>query len=151
MHSAPAVSYPVGRSHFYGQLLVAAVLLGGGSLFAWITQSDERAFRHMAGAALWLGSATAAIVTWLRSPHGLLTWDGQNWTWTCRDMPRQVELIVVLDSKSTLLLLLRGMSALDSWVWLERSAAPTRWLPLRRAVFAPQVKNAIRDADGMLP
>ena len=150
MYSAPAVSYPVGRSHFYGQLLVGALVLGCCSLALWIMQSDACVFRHLAVAALWLGSATVAVVAWLRSPHGLLTWDGQNWTWTCRDVSREVVVSVTLDSQSTLLLHLRVTGASDGWVWLERRIAPTRWLPLRRAVFAPRATNATRDADGVL-
>lgn len=151
MHSAPSVSYPVRRSHFYGQVLAGALLLGGLSLAAWIMQSDTYALQHLAAAACWLGSATVAVVTWLRSPTGLLTWDGQNWTWTSGLESRQVVLSVTLDSQSTLLLHWRVTGASNGWVWLERRTAPTRWLPLRRAVFAPRATSAIRDAGGVLP
>lgn len=150
MHSAPSVSYPVGRSHFYGRVLVGALVLGGFSLAAWIMQSDTYALKHLAAAAWWLGSATAAVVTWLRSPNGLLTWDGQSWTWTSGLVSRQVVLSVKLDSQSTLLLHWRVIGASNGWIWLERRTAPTRWLPLRRAVFAPPAANPIRDADHVL-
>lgn len=151
MYSAPAVSYPVGRSHLYGQLLVGALLLGFGSLAAWIMQADTHSFRHLAAVTLWVVSAAAAIVAWWRSPHGLLTWDGQNWTWTCGETSRQVVLSMTLDSQSSLLLRWREAGASEGWVWLERRTAPTRWMPLRRAVFAPQVANAARDACVVLP
>ncbi|HEY8904878.1 MAG TPA: hypothetical protein VIM63_02450 [Rhodoferax sp.] len=151
MHSAPSVSYPVGRSHFYGQVLAGALLLGGFSLAAWIMQSDTYALKHLLAVALWLGSAVVAVMVWLRSPHGLLIWDGQNWTWACRDVSHSVVLSVMLDSQSTLLVHWQVTGASNGWVWLERRAAPTRWLPLRRAVFAPRVTNADRRADGVLP
>jgi toxin CptA len=150
MYSAPAVSYPVGRSHFHGQLLVGAIVLSGFSLAMWIMQSDVRAFRHLVVAALWLGSATVAIVAWLRSPHGVLTWDGRDWTWTCHDVSHPVVPSVMLDSQSALLVHWRVTGASNGWIWLERRTAPTRWLPLRRAVFAPLAANAVRDADDVL-
>lgn len=150
MYSAPAVSYPVGRSHFYGQVLAGALLLGGFSLVTWIMQSDTYASKHLAAVACWLGSAAVAVVAWLRSPSGLLTWDGQNWTWTSGSVSRQVALRVTLDSQNILLLQWRATGAANGWVWLERRTAPTRWLPLRRAVFAPPAANVVRDADQVL-
>jgi toxin CptA len=151
MYCAPAVSYPVGRSVFYGQLLLGALLLGGFSLVVWIIQSDARAFRHLVAGVLWLGSAIVAVVVWLRSPRGLLTWDGQSWTWTGRGVSRLVVLRVMLDGQGTLLLHWREIGVSEGWVWLDRRTAQTRWQPLRRAVFAPQVASTTRDVDGVLP
>ncbi len=47
MHSAPAVSYPVGRSHFHAVLLIGVLTVGAGSLIAWIAQSDAVSLRHV--------------------------------------------------------------------------------------------------------
>ena len=57
MHSAPAVSYPVGRSHFHGVMLAGVLLVSAATLTAWTMQSDTAGIRHLAAALLWLASA----------------------------------------------------------------------------------------------
>jgi len=149
MHSAPAVSYPVGRSHFHAVLLIGVLTVGAGSLIAWIAQSDAVSLRHVTMAVLWLISGWMSWQAWFHSSVGVLTWDGQHWTWVCGDDGRLVDLRVTMDTQHTLLLHLRAPGSPGWWVWLERRTAPMRWLPMRRAVFAPQ-SGAHGQDDGLV-
>jgi len=151
MDNAPAVSYPVGRSRFQGWLLLAVLLAGASSLVVWTMQSDQSSGRHLAAVGLWLATASVAVRAWFRSPVGLLTWDGKTWNWIINDQTRQVTLSTILDSQSALLLHLRTPGAPPLWLWPERHTAPTRWLALRRAVFASQTAASTPAADGVVP
>jgi toxin CptA len=151
MHSAPAVSYPVGRSSFYGTLLVGIHVIGGSVLLAWAVVSDVLGLGHVAAFALWLASAALAMWSWRRAPAGALTWDGQHWLWTSGDLSHPVVLSVALDLQSLMLIQLCSSEAPSLWVWLERRAAPARWRPCRRAVFARRPGDPARDADRVAP
>jgi len=151
MHSAPAVSYPVGRSSFYGTLLLGIHLIGASVLSAWAAVSDAPGLGHVAAFALWLTSASLSMWSWRRAPAGALTWDGQHWLWTGGDLSHPVALSVALDLQSLMLIQLCSSEAPSLWVWLERRAAPARWRPCRRAVFARQPVDQAHDADWVAP
>jgi hypothetical protein len=151
MHSAPAVSYPVGRSYFYLALLVGVLAMGACSLIAWGIVSDALGLRHLAAMLLWLTAVGVALLSWLRTPTGVITWDGQNWIWTCQDSALPVALCVTMDLQIVMLMRLQSSVAPSHWVWLERRVVPGRWLACRRAVFGRQPPDRARDADLVAP
>jgi len=151
MHSAPAVSYPVGRCRFQGFVLAGLLVTGACALVAWAVQSEASAARQLGAALLWLLCALIAVRSWLRSPSGLLTWDGQLWHWAGSGEPHPVALCMTFDSQTTLLLHLQAAHAPSIWVWLEQRAAPLRWLACRRAVFGPKPPATAADSAGVAP
>ena len=151
MYDAPAVSYPVGRSRFQGWLLAAVMAVSAGSLSVWFMQSDQAGWRQLAALGLGLVTSSVALLSWFRSPAGLLTWDTKIWLWCSGDEARQVKVSAVLDGQSTLLLHLRLPGDRSLWIWPQRHTVPARWLALRRAVFARQSTALIPDADGFTP
>jgi len=151
MHSAPAVSYPVGRSSFYAAFMLGLHGLSAGIWVAWGMVSDAFGLGHLAVLALWIISAAVAVWAWLRSPTGSLIWDGQHWIWASGELSRTVALSVTLDLQRLMLMQLRSSDAPPLWLWLERGAAPARWRPWRRAVFARQKQSQTRDADWVAP
>jgi hypothetical protein len=147
MHSAPAVSYPVGRSFFYGALLVGIHVIGASVLLAWVVASDAPRLGQVLGGMLWLASVAVAMLSWWRSPTGTLTWDGQHWIWADGEESHPVTLSVTLDIQNLMLMYLGASEVPKLWVWLERRSAPTRWRAYRRAVFARQPADQARDVD----
>lgn len=151
MHSAPAVSYPVGRSSFYGALLIGIHVIGASVLLAWVVAVDAPGLGQALAGMLWLASVAVAILSWWRSATGTLTWDGQHWIWAGGDGSHPVSLFVTLDIQNLMLMHLRASEVPKLWVWLERRSAPTRWRACRRAVFARQPADQARDADWVAP
>ena len=151
MHSAPAVTYPVGRCRFHAGLLAGLLVLGAGVLVTWVQHSDAIALRHAAAGVLWLVCALAALRLWWRSPIGSLTWDGQLWTWAGEGASYPVALRMTLDTQTALLLRLQPDGAPSLWVWLEQRRAPTRWLACRRAVFGPKSAATVTDPGWVAP
>ncbi len=148
MHSAPAVSYPVGRSHFQGYLIVLVALCGAVLLVAWVAQADTVGARHVGIAVLYLLLTLWSVRQWLRVVGGTLAWDGLCWTWTMAGEAVVVVPAVTLDSQSGLLLCLHPQTGRCYWVWPERRLASTRWLAFRRAVFG---KIATPEVAGVMP
>lgn len=141
MHSAPAVSYPVGRSYFQACLLTTLALLTALVMVVWVFQSALPDLRHVAAALLWLLTAAWSTWQWLQTPSGSLAWDGRCWTWSDARSTQAVQLAVVLDMQSCLLLRLHVLAdQCTVWVWPERRSAWVRWQALRRAVFSQQPK-----------
>lgn len=152
MHSAPAVTYPVGRCRFHAGLLAGLLVMGAGVLVTWVQHDDAIAMRHAAAGLLWLICALAVVRLWWRSPTGSLTWDGQLWTWAGEGgEPYPVALSMTLDSQTALLLRLQADGAPSLWVWLEQRRAPARWLPCRRAVFGPKPPATVTDPGWVAP
>src|SRR5438445_3812340 len=82
MHSAPSVSYPVGRSRLAGAMLLLAWMLGAGAIALWCAQVQPSAARVLGATALVLASGATAGWTWVRTPQGKLAWDGDSWSWS---------------------------------------------------------------------
>jgi len=141
MHSAPAVSYPVGRSRFQGWLLVLTGLVGLLVGLIWSRQSDLAGWRQGLYVATLLGTCVMAVQAWRRSPCGSLRWDGQAWSWTERDISVCAVLSVHLDLQFFLLLSLRTDTGSRIWLWPERRTMAVRWNALRRAVFSHRGAN----------
>jgi hypothetical protein len=151
MHSAPAVSYPVGRSRFQGWLV--GLTCSGGVLagLLWRYQTGLAGWRQWLFAMIMLGTSVAAARAWRRAPQGSLRWDGQAWSWTARDASVCGVLAVHLDLQFCMVLSLRTDTGARRWFWPERRAEVALWQALRRAVFsrggADQPPDAGADVD----
>jgi toxin CptA len=135
MHSAPSVSYPVGRSAFAGWLYAALALLGALAFLTWVLASSFGWRQVMALVAV-LASAGLALQGWRRSPVGVLLWDGESWAWQKGEVIASGHPEIALDLQSRLLLRWRPNSGRVLWFWLERSSDPSHWDALRRAVYS---------------
>ena len=139
MHSAPSVSYPVGRCAFQVWLFVGLNLFTSAVLVAW-------ALHQGLGFVWWAAAAAFAIAAYLGWQAlryaATLTWDGQ--VWCLHDQNSgQVDALgevqVTLDVQKALLL--RWLPASDTlqakpqWLWLGSQSADNRWQDLRRAVY----------------
>src|SRR5687767_5603149 len=135
MHSAPSVSYPVGRSRFAAGLLLGAWSLGVAAVGLWSFQ--VRAPGRQLGASLVLVVLTGlcAAWQWLRAAQGVLSWDGQSWSWSAHAQAEEGLPEVALDLQRWLLLRWSGATA-SRWLWLQRARHPECWEDLRRAVYS---------------
>ena len=80
MHSAPSVSYPVGRSAFVAWLYAALALVALLAFLAWVVQSSI-GWRQWTTFAALLACGGFAALDWRSSPTGVLRWDGVDWGW----------------------------------------------------------------------
>jgi toxin CptA len=143
MHSAPAVSYPVGRSSMRTLLYLVPCLLGGAVCLAWSGLSAGAELTRLLVLLLWLAPACLAVWACLRPARGQLAWDGQSWSWEDRGGRQVGSLHVRLDWQSGLLLEFQPLQGWVVWLWPERGMAPAFWDGLRRAVFAPPVADPL--------
>ena len=135
MHSAPAVSYPVGRSRFHGLLVAMMAAVGAIFLMLWVFRAGALQTRHLAAIMLWSSGVGLAAWHWLRTPTGSLAWDGQGWLWTSQTESSTVVPEVTLDTQASLLLCLHAQDGKSVWAWPQRQTLPQRWVPFRRALF----------------
>lgn len=149
MHSAPSVSYPVGRSRLLG-LLLFAVWLGGVAAAGALASAPGALWRSALVAATAVLAGLAAGRWWWRSAQGQLQSDGLRWAWlphTGAGAQPLGMLTVHLDVQRALLVRGEQPGAAPLWLWLEQGAAPGRWDDLRRAVYSPASPPAV----GVLP
>lgn len=143
MHSAPSVSYPVGRSHFAAAFLLLAWLTGAGVVIAWCLQVQPTALRLL-GASLLLGATgIVAAWNWWRLASGTLAWDGEAWRWAAHGAGT---VSATLDLQAWLLVRWDGGGRV-CWLWLERTACAERWDDLRRAVYFRARPSALSGAQ----
>ncbi|MEO8121139.1 MAG: hypothetical protein ABI606_17680, partial [Rhodoferax sp.] len=135
-HSAPAVSYPVGRSRFQGWLVGVTGVGGAVSDALWYYQSRPAEWQQWLFAMTLLGTCVVAAVVWHHTPRGSLRWDGQVWRWASLDASVEGMVTVHLDLHSCLVLSLNTRAGTRLWLWPERRADAARWNDLRRAVFS---------------
>ena len=143
MHSAPSVSYPVGRALFAGLLALVLWTAGAAVTWLWLRDSDASGWRHAAGAILLALIGGWSLLAWLRSPRGELQWDGAGWT-----APQEASagsLRVVLDLQQVMLVRWLPPQS-GQWIWLERRRSPQRWLDVRRAVYSRARPQALSPA-----
>jgi hypothetical protein len=136
MHSAPSVSYPVGRCRFAGGLMLLAWLCGALVLAAWSWQMQAAGWRAALGGATLVLAGAAAAFSWRRSPTGLIAWDGATWRWADGAGERSGTVFVALDLQQRLLLHWRPEHGAALWLWLEQLREPQAWDALRRAVYS---------------
>ena len=139
MHSAPSVSYPVGRCAFQRWLYAFFIVLTSAVLLAWALNQGLNTTWYMAVATAALG----LLLGWRAlGQAGTLTWDGQ--VWCLHDLNQGHEdalgeVHVALDVQKALLLRWQPasdtLSAKPLWLWLGLQASDSRWQDLRRAVY----------------
>ena len=136
MHSAPSVSFPVGRSHLARRLLWATWGLGAVAFAAWCVQFDGERWRT-ALLALVLACGAFGAARASRLGEGVrLTWDGLHWSCSGSPAFEEAYALIHLDLQSLMLARLHQPGRGAAWLWLDRSAFPSRWLDLRRALHA---------------
>ena len=146
MHNAPAVSYPVGRSHFQDCLLGGTALISVLAGVLWFYVSDLVGWRLGLYAITLVGTGALAIQAWRHTPHGVLRWDGQAWRWTTEVASVGGVLTVHLDFQFCLLLSLRTDAGAWLGLWPQRQTDTAHWHALRCAVFSHQRKVAVLGA-----
>lgn len=149
MHSAPSVSYPVGRSFFLACLMGLAWLAGACVVGAWLLSLSPSVGLTAFAPGVVLLAGVLATRSWRASPVGEVCWDGQAWTWRGQAVAFEA---VVLDLQACLLVFWRSPGAGTGWLWLERAARPDRWSDLRRAVYSrPRIDSTPFPTDGAQP
>lgn len=146
MHSAPAVSYPVGRSRFQAWLLGLTASGGAVTGVFWHHTADLGGWRSWLFAMTLLGACTVAARAWRHAPQGRLRWDGQAWRWTGVNASTCGVPTVHLDLQFCLVLSLRLDTGTRLWLWPERTREVALWNALRRALFSSGVSSQPRDA-----
>ena len=136
MHGAPAVTYPVGRSRFQGQLVALAGLLGIFVGLLWCFHAAPITWRQPVFFLLLTSSLFIAFRQWRDSPSGSLRWDGQDWTWSRPGFSTNGSLTVHLDLQFCFLVCLQSERDGRIWLWPQREDRLARWRDLRRAVYA---------------
>jgi toxin CptA len=147
MHSAPAVSYPVGRSRFEAWVSALAWLAGAVICGFWLLQSSSWGWRQGLAMALVLGTGAAAASAWYFCVSAVLRWDGQAWWRETSQASQSGKLAVHLDFQSCLLLSLRTDTDERYWFWLERRGAPAAWNALRRAACSRADQSSQQNAE----
>ncbi len=144
MHSAPSVTYPVGRSRFATVAMLVMWLLGATTVFAWWLQAQAPGWRTLAALLVVTGSGVLVAMTWRSSPVGSIAWDGERWNFSPLELPAGGAVAVALDLQQWLLLRWEAEAGVR-WLWVERRARPERWDDMRRAVYSrarPQAPTA---------
>jgi hypothetical protein len=138
MHSAPSVTYPVGRSRNAERLLLALWALGVCSVTVACAQATwgldwNRGVLLLsavvAGAAAWTGVLSC-------SAPSVLRFDGLHWSVSGGFALGATRADVALDLQVLVLVCLKAPGRTKRWVWLDRSAMPDRWRDLRRALYS---------------
>ena len=137
MYNAPAVTYPVGRSHLQLVLTLAIGLTGAAALGTWWLLSVAHGTGHGLGWVLWLIFWVGAVWRCLHTPRAQLAWDGRGWRLQLGAQISVVTPQVILDVQHSMLLCLRPVAGMTVWVWPAQQVQPERWLALRRALFNP--------------
>jgi len=137
----PAVRFPVARSGLLGAALAAVVATAAVVIVAWwLSGAPAGGLAPIViGLGLWSSTAALAAVTWVRSPRGVIEWDGAQWWWavagTALPVACQAPPAVHLDFQGFLLVSARPAGR-RLWLALERRQAPQQWPAFRRAVYS---------------
>ena len=136
MHSAPSVSYPVGRSRDAGRLLMAVWTAGACCAGVVCWQIGVDGWRGATLVCCVLSAALAGGVQHWRQNPGELRFDGRDWQMSGAATLSEARLWPALDLQSLMLVRLAAPKQCTRWQWLERRSAPDQWLDLRRAVYS---------------
>lgn len=152
---APAVLYPLGRSVALGVVLAGWLLAGAAVLAAWLAGGAVLSWGPvvMAG-GLWLAAAVSVVHFWRQQFVGALRWDGQAWALEGEGPEKIFRALsappeVLLDLQAHLWVCVSPLGHRRTWLWLERTSQPERWLDMRRAVYSravPGTDNADENA-----
>jgi hypothetical protein len=139
MHSAPSVTYPVGRSRGATRLLITLWALGACSAGASCYLFDSNGWRQLLLVLSVAFAGAAAGFGLRRDGAGTLRFDGLCWSLDGAAPTRPVNaarVLAALDFQSLMLLRLSEPGRARRWVWVERRAMPERWRDVRRAVYS---------------
>lgn len=136
MHSAPSVSYPVGRSRDATRLLSALWVAGACCAGAALYPFDHMGWRQALLVASVVVTAVAARRTLGPTVAVDLVFDGQDWSLTGRGARKVSRIAVLLDLQSFMLVRLDEPTQRARWLWLEHRARPELWQDLRRAAYS---------------
>ena len=139
MHSAPSVTYPVGRSRGATRILVALWALGALCAGASCYLFDSFGWRHLLLVLSVVFAGVAAGFGLRQEGAGDLHFDGLHWSLTSSHASRVVRaarVCAALDFQSLMLLRLSEPGRAGRWIWIEQRAMPERWRDLRRAVYS---------------
>jgi toxin CptA len=160
MHRPPAVSFQVGRSRWHVCVLMALVLLAATGLgaMAWHAPVEFSWWSVWMQASLLVFAAVCAGRAWLRSPLGILRWDGECWSWEASRQTPLPGLRIVLDFQRVVLVSAQrtGLSPLFLWLEPMYGTPSPAWQALRRALVHATVhgaRQALPSAgpDGLMP
>ncbi len=141
MHSAPAVSFPVGRSSIRALIYLLPALLAATVCGAWAWQSASVDVVRILVLLLTGLVLALALRSALHPPQGWLVWDGQSWRWETAAGAQVGAVHARLDGQKHLLLEFHPAQGRRIWLWLERGTAPLAWDDLRRAVYAVSAEH----------
>lgn len=147
MHSAPAVSFPVGRSRFQAWVSGLAWLAGAVVCGFWLSQAGLWGWRQGLAVVMVLGAGASAAGAWYVTASATLRWDGQTWWRETSQASQTGALTVHLDFQICLLLSLRADTGARYWFWLERRDAPAVWRAVRRAVYSRADRGARQSSE----
>jgi len=137
MHSAPSVSYPVGRSRRAGRLLLLVWACGATGFLAACAGAGALGWRQaLLGLCVLLAGVAARAGLRRSTEPADLSFDGRRWSLSGAAPLRSAEAQVVLDLQSLLLVRLGAAGRRQRWVWLDRGLAPGDWSDLRRAAHS---------------
>lgn len=153
MHHAPAVSFPLGRSHFLGGLLAIAWAVGVGVVVAWVLVQQRLGWPQGLGIGAVCLCGVLAGNWWKSHPVGRLAWDGQGWQVRFQGATLTGCVSVHLDLQHHLLLKVCGSGrGAATWLWLDERADPSVWGDVRRAVYSRARKPSAADSvPGSMP
>jgi hypothetical protein len=147
MHSAPALSYPVGRSVFWGFAMLLAALSAVFAGLAWLNRSHPDLWKQWVFLLTLLGACLLSVRAWWREAGGSLRWDGQVWTWSQAQYSESVNLVLRLDLQFCMLLQLSTKQGGQHWIWPQRHHSVALWRPLRRAVYFSAMRKSTATID----
>ena len=146
MHNAPAVSYPLGRSHFQGLLLFFIALFGVAAGVLWCVTADVIGWRQCLWFISLLVTGLVAIDAWWRTPDAYLHWSGLTWNLQIKNTSVTGAITVYMDFQFGLVLCFSPQSGGRIWLWPERRNGRLRWGALRRAVFSRNGAHSAHDS-----
>jgi hypothetical protein len=149
MYNAPAVSYPVGRSHFKRLITWALLLLALSMLGFWCQQAPRLSWPQGLGLGVWLLAVVLALHDASHPPQGHLSWDEREWQWAFAGQSWTVAVRPQLDGQRWILLALSGAPTGSDWLWVERAHDPMHWDALRRALWAQEPTGVT--TEGLAP
>jgi toxin CptA len=139
MHSAPSVTYPVGRSRGATRILIVLWALGACCAGASCYLFDSAGWRQLLLVLSVVFAGVAAGFGLRRDGAAVLHFDGLCWSLSGADSTRFVraaQAAVALDFQSLMLVRLTEPGRARRWIWIEQRAMPERWRDVRRAVYS---------------
>lgn len=149
MHSAPSVSYPVGRSRVAMRWLWGIWFGGAVCVALAVLRTDGMQWRTfvLISSVLLAGVLLCLSLPGRNAPAAQLRFDGQDWSMSGAAPSGAGRVEVSLDFQFLMLIGLNEPGR-RRWLWLERASFPQRWVDLRRAVYsrAPSAQADVRAA-----